>query len=160
MVVELKTIGSTPKLDPVNENGLLEVVISIEIAADWRRVFHAITLPEYIEAWLQVPDVDRIECHPEWRSLTRFRIDPFPVNMPRRSIYGSCSLSRSDTIIYQWKGTHVDHRIQSKVEIRFNGGPQQCTLHLRHSGLVNEEERDWHSVLWERSFHTLRRVIR
>jgi hypothetical protein len=29
MVVELKTIGSTPKLDRVNENGLLEVVFSI-----------------------------------------------------------------------------------------------------------------------------------
>jgi hypothetical protein len=77
MVVVLKTIGSTPKLDPVKENGLLEVVLSIEIAADWRRVFHAITLPEYIEAWLQIPEVDRIECHSEWRSLTRFRIDMF-----------------------------------------------------------------------------------
>jgi hypothetical protein len=28
MVVELKTLGSTPKSDPVNENGLLEVVVS------------------------------------------------------------------------------------------------------------------------------------
>lgn len=160
MVVELKTNGSTPKFDPVNENGLSEVAFSIEIAADWRRVFHAITLPEYIEAWLQVPDADRIECHSDTRSLTRFRIDLFSVNMPRRSIYGSCSLSRFDTIIYQWERTHVDHRIQSTVKIRFNGGPRQCMLHLKHSGLVNEEERDWHSVLWERSFHTLRKVIR
>jgi hypothetical protein len=46
VVVELKTIGLTPKLDPINENGLLEFVFSIEIAADWRQVFHAITLPE------------------------------------------------------------------------------------------------------------------
>jgi|ERR1700677_4420737 uncharacterized protein YndB with AHSA1/START domain len=160
MVSELKTIGSTPTLDLVNQSGLLEVVISIEIAADWRRVFQAITLPEYIEAWLQVPDADRIECHSERRSPTRFRIDLFSVNKSRRSIYGSCSLTRSDTIIYQWKRTNVDHRIQSTVQIQFNGGPRQCTLHLRHSGLVNEEERNWHSVLWERSFHTLRRVIR
>jgi len=160
MVAELKTIGSTPKLDLVNQNGLLEIVLSIKIAADWRRVFHAITLPEYIEAWLQVPDTDRIECHAEMRSLARFRIDCFSANMPRRSIYGSCSLSRFDTIIYQWKGSHVDHAIQSTVEIRFNGGPRQCILNLKHSGLVNEDERAWHSVLWKRSFKTLRRVIR
>jgi hypothetical protein len=85
MVVELKAIGSTPKSNPVNENGLLEVVVSIEIAADWSRVFHAITLPEYIEAWLQVPDPDRIECHSECKSLTRFRIDLLSVNKPRRN---------------------------------------------------------------------------
>ena len=61
----------------VLESPPFDILGGTRIEAETRRVLYALAMPEYLEAWLQFPDINRIECHPEERSYDRFRIDLF-----------------------------------------------------------------------------------
>jgi hypothetical protein len=41
----------------------LDVSDSVQIQAEAQRVLYALATPEYMEAWLQLPEVDRVEGH-------------------------------------------------------------------------------------------------
>ena len=82
------------------------ICLSALIEAEAQRVLYALTMPEYLEAWLVLPDVSRIECHSEQRSFDRFRIDLFYSDRPRESIHGSCYLSKPNI---QVRSVHLTH---------------------------------------------------
>jgi hypothetical protein len=128
---------------------------SVQIKAEPCRVLYALALPEYMEAWLQFPGAERIECHPERRSFDRFRIDLFCDNARRRSIYGSCLLSKPNRITYLWERDHVFDRPRSIVEICLWGDSTSCTLKLKHAGFGNHAERERHSKVWPSSLKNL-----
>jgi hypothetical protein len=134
----------------------LEIFTSVRIQAEVQRILYALSTPEYMEAWLQFPGADRIECHSEKRSFDRFRIDMFSSNTKLPSIYGSCLLSKPNRVTYLWEKNRVDLRSRSVVEIHILGGPDRCALRLKHRGLTNEEDREWHSTMWQRSLNKLR----
>jgi len=138
---------------------LLEVSESVHIQAEVRRVLYALATPEYMEAWLQLPDVDRVECYTERRSFDRFRIDLLSFGERQQSIYGSCFLSKPNRITYLWELDRTGGRARSKVEIHLLGGPDRCILKLRHSGFSSQDEREWHSTMWRRSLVKLCRLI-
>ena len=54
------TLSQSPGTAPLPPRKKAAVAISLRIAADRRRVFHALSIPEYIEAWLQVPDPNEL----------------------------------------------------------------------------------------------------
>jgi hypothetical protein len=112
-------------------------------------------MPEYLEAWLEAPDTDRIECHAERESFDRFRIDLFSSGARRRSIHGSCLLSKPDKITYLWDRERAGSGARSVVEIRLCGGLATCALKLRHSGFRNQAESQWHFAMWRRSLDKL-----
>lgn len=138
----------------------LDVVASVEIEADTRRVLYALAMPEYMEAWLQLPDTDRIECHPDQLSFDRFRIDLFSLCQRRGCIYGSCLLSRPDKITYLWERDRSGNRANSVVEITLRGGCYRCILKLKHSGFSNSLETEWHSAMWNRSLVKLSNLMK
>jgi hypothetical protein len=45
------------------ERTALDVAVSVEIEAESRRVLYALTIPEYMEAWLQMPDTEKLQCY-------------------------------------------------------------------------------------------------
>jgi len=137
----------------------LDISASVQIEAESRRVLYALATPEYMEAWLKMPEVDRVECHHESRSFDRFRIDLLCSGQRKQSIYGSCLLSKPNRITYLWERDHAGNRIRSMVEIRLLGGPNRCTLKLKHSGLTSEDDRERHSAMWHRSLTTLCSLI-
>jgi uncharacterized protein YndB with AHSA1/START domain len=137
----------------------LEVSASVKIQAEPSRVLYALAIPEYMEAWLQFPETERVQCHPELRSFDRFRIDLICSGGPQRTIFGSCLLSKPNRITYLWERDNADDRPTSMVEMRLSGGPSQCTLKLRHNGLCNQHERDWHSKMWHCSLKNLCRLM-
>jgi uncharacterized protein YndB with AHSA1/START domain len=137
----------------------LDVSDSIHIQAEVQRVLYALATPEYMEAWLELPEVERVECHSEQRSFNRFRIDLLASGKQRQSIYGSCLLSKPNRITYLWERDNGGSRARSMVEIHLLGGPTRCVLKLKHSGLVRQDERDWHSTMWRRSLVKLCRLV-
>jgi uncharacterized protein YndB with AHSA1/START domain len=137
----------------------LHILASVQIEAEVRRVLYALATPEYMEAWLQFPEVDRVECHSEMRSFDRFRIDLFSSDKRQQSIHGSCLLSKPNRITYLWERDHAGGHSRSVVEIHLLGGPTRCTLKLKHSGLSDEDEREWHSAMWQRSLTKLCSLI-
>jgi hypothetical protein len=137
----------------------LNISASVEIEADVRRVLYALATPEYIEAWLQLPDVDRIECHADRRSFDKFRIDLFSSDIRYRSIHTSCLLSKPNKVTYLWDRDPNASGFRSIVEIRLWNHLPKCCLNLRHLGLCGREEGEWHSKVWNRSLTALRGLI-
>jgi uncharacterized protein YndB with AHSA1/START domain len=137
------------------DHATCDVMASVVIGAEWRRILHALTIPEYMETWFEMPDVERVECRSEVRSLDRFRIDTFVAGARKQSIYGSCIRSKPDEITYLWDRTRAGSTARSIVKMRLKAGPRRCTLHLSHRGLWDEQERAWYSTMWRRSLHRL-----
>jgi|HubBroStandDraft_1064217.scaffolds.fasta_scaffold292891_1 uncharacterized protein YndB with AHSA1/START domain len=133
----------------------LNISASVPIGAEVQRILYALATPEYMEAWLQLPEVDRVECHSERRSFDRFRIDLLSAGKRQQSILGSCLLSKPNKITYLWEKDHGGSRVRSTVEIYLLGGPTGCILKLKHSGFVSQDDREWHSAMWHRSLGKL-----
>lgn len=149
------------ELQPVNETKpapsgreCIDIFASVQLEAEMPRILHALAVPEYMESWIQPPDADRIECHPDSRSFDRFRMDMFSARGRQKSIYGSCFLTKPNRITYIWEtASNADSR--SLVEIRLWRYMTRCTIKLKHSGLRSWAERDWHAQMWDASLNKL-----
>ena len=136
------------------------IFASVAIQAEIQRLLYALSTPEYMEAWLQLPGAERVECHAEERSFDRFRIDMFSANTRLPSIYGSCLLSKPNRVTYLWEKTCVaGSRPRSLVEMALLGSPKCCTLRLKHLGLPNGQDQEWHSTMWQLSLNKLRLLM-
>jgi len=131
-----------------------DILASARIRAEIPRLLHALAVPEYMEAWLQVPDTERIECRSDPRSFDRFRIDLFAAGRCRGCIHGSCLLTKPNRITYLWENPSTQS-LRSLVEIRLWPYPAQCMLTLKHGGLSTEEEKQWYARMWRASLHKL-----
>ncbi len=136
-----------------------DVRASVVIEAEWPRVLNAITVPEYLDVWLTMPGVERLECCAEQRTLGGFRIDVFVAGALQRAIYGSCIRSRPDEVSYLWQRNGAENVEKSLVKLRVRGGPRRCSLQVKHRGLWGQEERDWYSMMWQESLNKLRVVM-
>src|SRR5580658_9283826 len=121
----------------------IDILASVHIKAEPRRVLYALAMPEYMETWLTVPGVERIECYSERRSYDSFRIDLLSSGVRSRSIHGSCFLSKPNRVLYIWDRDHEAGQHTSIVDIHLSGGVSTSKLKLKHSGLSNWEEREW-----------------
>ena len=132
-----------------------QVFASVQIEAEIPRVLHALAVPEFMEAWMQLPDSDRIECYPDGATFDRFRIDMFRAGELRGKVSGSCLLSKPNRVTYLWEMTHPKVRSRSMAEIRLWRQQGRCLLKVCHSGLATEGERDWHERMWRGSLSRL-----
>jgi uncharacterized protein YndB with AHSA1/START domain len=132
-----------------------EIFASIQIEAELPRVLHALAVPEFMEAWMQLPDSDRIECYADGNTFDRFRIDMIRQGMLKGYISGSCLLSKPNRVTYLWEMSHLNRSSRSMAEIRLWYQAGRCMLKLRHSGLATPDEREWHSRMWQSSLSRL-----
>jgi uncharacterized protein YndB with AHSA1/START domain len=149
----------TEKVPDVLPSQTQDILASVSIDAEVRRVLYALATPEYLEAWLEMPEMERIECHPDCRAFDKFRIDLFSSGRRSGSIYASCHLSKPNRITYLWQEDESRAGDRSVVEMRLWAGRSKCSLSLRHSGFRNPQQREWHSAIWDRSLHKLRILI-
>jgi hypothetical protein len=150
-----KTALEKPALiDPMDNP--LDIFASVRIQAEIWRLLYALSTPEYMEAWVQLPGTERVECHSEGRSFDRFRIDMFSANKKLGSIYGSCLLSKPNRVTYLWHKQPMEIRSRSMVEIHLLGGVNCCALKLKHRGLTKDEDRELYSKMWQLSLEKLR----
>jgi len=136
-----------------------DVRASVVIEAEWPRVLNAITVPEYLDVWITMPGVERLECSAEPKVLGSFRIDVFASGTLQTAIYGSCIRSKPDEVSYLWERNRAESIEKSLVKLRVRGGPRRCSLQVKHRGLWDQEERDWYSMMWQESLNKLRMVM-
>lgn len=136
-----------------------DVRASVVIEAEWPRVLNAITVPEYLDVWLTMPGVERLECCAEQRTLGGFRIDVFVAGALQRAIYGSCIRSKPDEVSYLWERNRAESIERSLVKLRVRSGPKRCSLYVKHRGLWDQREHDWYSMMWQESLNKLRLVM-
>jgi uncharacterized protein YndB with AHSA1/START domain len=138
---------------------LLDVHTSVLIEAEYRRILYALTMPEYMEAWLRIPGAEKTECSVEPRSIHNFRICFNTASRPSQTIYGSCFFSRPNTITYLWDRTRMGSIAKSIVKMQLRGGAKMCALQLSHSGACAKNQHDSYRVMWSDSLNALRNLM-
>ena len=135
------------------------VNLEFRLAADTRKIFDALTVPEYIEAWICIPG-----HHPECSNMTSRSAHGFQIEHHCRSgastkITGNYRSFMRRKLSFSWRPAHGPETPDSFVEIRLHGDFERSVLRLRHFGLESEDDFNWHSALWSTSIAKLCRLF-
>jgi hypothetical protein len=150
---------SSPHFMPSESETPLEFTASVKIESECWRILSALTIPEYLEAWLETPDGEGIVCHSESSAFAKFRINFLNSSANRSVINVSRIQSRPDTITLIWENYQFGKITTSTVDILVRSGPRRCTLILKHTGFRSINELDWYSNVWNLSLSKLCRLM-
>jgi Activator of Hsp90 ATPase homolog 1-like protein len=131
------------------------LTFKVSVNADRRRVFHVLTISEYMETWLTVPGRRQkspinVASHP-----AGFQIQYIDEQGSPTSLCASYQTCRTAKTQFFWRRKGTSESDSSFVRIRLNGDFERTTLCLTHSGLGSEVDRRWHSQLWGESLKKL-----
>jgi uncharacterized protein YndB with AHSA1/START domain len=131
------------------------VTLERSVAADTRRIFCALTVPEYLEAWICVPG-----HHPECsnvmsRNAHGFQIEHHCSSGATTKISGTYCSFLKRKLSFSWKPAHGSAGGESFVDIRLHGDFERSILRLRHFGLDSEDDFNWHLAFWSSSIARL-----
>jgi uncharacterized protein YndB with AHSA1/START domain len=150
------------RLSPVNQiYKVWDVELRTEITADPHRIFHALTLAEYLETWLCFPNANHFGCIEVTQTAKQFAID---VNRLRKAsgfikIRGEHLVREPNEIVFTWVkqcGISIPETI---VCIKLAPNHRATDLKLSHIGFVDYKERMWHEDMWRASFEKLRQIL-
>jgi uncharacterized protein YndB with AHSA1/START domain len=135
------------------------VALSSRICADRSRIFHAVSIPEYIEAWLRFPLEEGLRFVFDPIAEQAFRITLYRAEAPIRSIHANCYIRNSSQIRYTWKTRFATGITNNVVDIKLLPVSGGCTLALSHSGFQDAADSAWHSKVWQLSLENLCRLM-
>lgn len=131
------------------------IAMALSINTNVRRIFQALTVPEYQEAWFSMPGHGP-DCHLSASRTTEcFRIDRHRGDRIDLSIVGSYRTCRRGKLCFTWQKHAASNFPESLVQIRLYGDFGRSTLRLHHDGLVSRAEYLWHQEMWEMSLAKL-----
>ena len=135
------------------------VNIECRLAADTRRIFNALTVPEYMETWICLPDAP-----PDCRVQVSGSANGFQIEDPRASgtatrITGSYLSFLTRKLSFSWSFGSTASNMLSTVDIRLCGDFDKSVLRLRHRGFDLEHDVKWHAALWFASVTRLARLF-
>jgi hypothetical protein len=134
-------------------------VVSPRIDVDARRMLYALSIPEYIEAWLQAPDPDEMLTF-DFVAQQRFQMGFYRAEALRASIHGSARVVSRTGVHYMWKTISASGIAHTTVDLMILTRSDGCVVVLNHRGFCSLQERAWHCRMWERSLEKLRRIVR
>ena len=139
------------------------IALQMNVHADRRRIFDALTLPEYIETWLSLPC-----AHSDCRTVASqtdsfYRLDHYAADGLDLSITGSYRVCRRGKMFFSWRKSRACDGSallpESSVMIRLYGDFSRSTLCFSHAGYFSNDEYYWHSELWKRSLKKLQQLF-
>ena len=136
-----------------------DVALSFRFNADSSRVFYALSIPEYIEAWLQAPDSDELRFVFNQVAEETFRIDLYRGHSLQAIIDGSCWVVGANQVRYIWKTTSPIGASETQVDMKLVCGSGGCVLALKHSGFRDQAESARCSRMWHQSLERLGRLM-
>lgn len=139
------------------------ILLNVTVSADKRRLFDALTLPEYREAWLVVPDSNSACYTTASETAGAFRFDHFVEGGLEFSIAGVYRVCRRSKMAFTWRKSsatslHVSAP-ETLVTIRLQGAFSDTTVCLDHSGPFSLSEYRWHAQMWDLSLQKLRALF-
>ena len=136
-----------------------DVALSFQFKADSSRVFYALSIPEFIEAWLQAPDTDDLRFVFNQIAEETFRIDLYRGETLQASVDGTCWVVGTNQVRYFWKTTAPIGTTETLVDMKLLSGLGGCVLALKHSGFNDPEESARCSRMWRQSLERLCRLM-
>jgi uncharacterized protein YndB with AHSA1/START domain len=129
------------------------VTVARSANADRNRIFQALSLGEYIDAWFvapgSVPGSTSVSMNPDC-----FLIGYDLLSGGQERFVGSYKVLRRSKVQFSWKRDSFQETSSSLVKIRLQGDFGRTTVHLTHVGL-SESEQLWYRSLWEASLERL-----
>ncbi len=136
-----------------------DIRLSLRIQADRARVFYALSIPEYIEAWLRCPPEDKMRSVFHSVDEDAFRIDLYRAQTLQGSIHSNCSVPEDNRIRYAWNTKSALGLTETAVDVKLLSASGACMLTLTHGGFRDKSESAWHRELWQQSLATLSRLM-
>jgi len=135
----------------------LSVSAVTSVRADRNRLFQALTVPEYIEAWFSAPDAI------EGSTQVSAREDFFSVSYASKDhgrviIFCSYKVRRRSKLLFSWERSALSSGAPSLVSIRLLGDFGRTTVHVTHGGVALSDQQ-WHEDLWEASVRKLSKLF-
>jgi hypothetical protein len=143
---------------PISVARDINVSLVVSIRADIHRILYALSIPEYMEVWADVPSFDRL-CVEEDPSKTDFRVDLLYSDSIQCSIQCRRLLMTPDHLKYTWRKSDSEINKPTVVDMRIKRDKMTCIVSIRHTGLASESDVVWYSELWRCSLEKLRRVL-
>lgn len=140
---------------PQPGNPDLHLSFTISVNADRRRVFHVLTIAEYMETWLSVPGRHQLSPINVKSDADGFHVQYFDEDGTLTALIGSYHTFRTAKTQFFWRKIGASESDQSFVKIRLNGDFERTTLCLTHNGFSTDRERRWHAQLWDGSLKKL-----
>ena len=132
------------------------VHVEIIIKAEVRRLFHALTAPEYIETWISFPGHMAGCTNIASRVADDFAIQHLCHGITTTHISGTYSICERHNLALSWRVDGERTVAASSLDIRLSGYFESTMLHLRHCGLASKEDYVWHQSLWSASLARLK----
>ena len=136
-----------------------QIAFNMTVNADKLRIFQALTIPEYMEAWLCLPGGVPGRRAFALRTPNGFRIVNSGACDAKIQIAGSYQVCRRNKMIVIWTKESQAEGLSSLVSIRLYGEFSQTAFCLFHTGLSSVTEYRWHSEFWEVSLQRLRSLF-
>jgi hypothetical protein len=131
------------------------IAMAVSVIADARRVAQALTVPEYLEAWISMPDQEAGSHIVASQEASCYRLDHYFAGQLRTSITGSCLFCNQRKMRFSWRKEDQAISTESLVDFRLRGNSGGSILEMRHSALPSFDEYLWHQKLWRASLHKL-----
>jgi hypothetical protein len=136
------------------------ITMSVDVEADARRIFHALTVPEYLEAWVDLPDCGKDSAIVVAATDNGYRLDHYSDGRVDVSISGSYLFCHQRKLRLFWRATRMSNCTDSLVDFRLRGNFGSSVLELRHMAFGSAEEHIWHERLWRGSLERLTTLLR
>ena len=141
----------SPTVEPLSISAMTSV------NADRNRIFQALTVPEYIEAWFSAPEA--IGGRTEVFAAADFLSISYSCSRGERvTILCSYKVCRRNKLVLTWEKIKFFGAIPSLVKIRLLGDFGRTTVHVTHVG-VTPSDQQWHKALWETSLGRLAKLF-
>ena len=149
---------------PPNEDWA--VFLSIGVDADARRISQALTEPEYLEAWMTMPDRVTILGEEGESSIVAtkkangYRLDQYCGGRVIASFVASFLFCHQRKMRLTWHNAARTDLPESLIDFRIRGNFGSSILELRHMSLQSADEFLWHQQLWSTSLPRLASILR
>jgi hypothetical protein len=148
------------------------VFLSIGVDADARRISQALTEPEYLEAWITMPDQISMrdgvsmpnsgEQSPivATKKADGYRLDQYRDGRVIASFAGSFLFCHQRKMRLTWRNAACPDVAESLVDFRIRGNFGGSILELRHMSLQSASDFLWYQQLWSASLPRLASILR
>jgi hypothetical protein len=136
------------------------VALAYRVEAASSRVIFALSMPEYIEAWLQAPNVDGLRLTFHYLTQEAFGIELYCAERLQTSIHSSCRIVSANQVQYKWKTISSIAVSETAVDLQIRNSSGGCILGLQHSGFRDTQESAWYCRMWQESLAGLGRLMR
>ena len=127
------------------------------VNADRLRIYQALTIPEYIEAWFCAPSAIAGSTQVSAKENS-FSIIGRCTQHEQFAIFCSYQVRRRSKVVLTWQHCTRAETGSSMVRIRLLGDFGRTTVHVVHVGLTLSN-RQWHEAMWGLSLGKLSKLF-